>query len=84
MLSAYKAYHSSSPMAFAYKYTISVSTLPVADLEGVPWNPSFLRAVKDWELFCPCTPLIKTVMRLFTAGSNYSQLWLCSIDYDSH
>ena len=41
MLSAYKAYHSSSPMAFAYKYTISVSTLPVADLEGVLWNPSF-------------------------------------------
>ena len=30
------------------------------------------------------TPLIKTVMRLFTAASNYSQLWLCSIDYDSH
>ena len=25
--------------------------------------------------------LIKTVMRLFTAASNYSQLWLCSIDY---
>ena len=22
-------------------------------------------------------PLIKTVMRLFTAASNYSQLWLC-------
>ena len=43
-----------------------------------------LRAVKDWELFCPRTPLIKTVMRLFTAASNYSQLWLCSIDYDSH
>ena len=40
-----------------------------------------LRAVKDWVLFCPCTPLIKTVMRLFTAVSNYSQLWLC---YDSH
>ena len=43
-----------------------------------------LRAVKDWELFCPRTPLIKTVMRLFTAASNYSQLWLCSFDYDSH
>ena len=34
MLSTYKVYHSSSPMAFAYKYTISVSTLPVVDLEG--------------------------------------------------
>ena len=45
---------------------------------------SELRAVKDWELFCPRKPLIKTVMRLFTAASNYSQLWLCSIDYDSH
>ena len=43
-----------------------------------------LRAVKDWELFCLRTPLIKTVMRLFTAASNYSGLWLCSIDYDSH
>ena len=39
---------------------------------------------KDWELFCPCMPLIKTVTRLFTAASNYSKLWLCSIDYDSH
>ena len=29
-------------------------------------------------------PLIKTVMRLFTAASNHSQLWLLSIDYDSH
>ena len=26
-----------------------------------------LRAVKDWVLFCPRTPLIKTVMRLFTS-----------------
>ena len=49
-----------------------------------PTFPELLRAVKDWELFCPRTPLIKTVMRLFTAASNYSQLWLCSIDYDSH
>ena len=46
--------------------------------------PYPLRAVKDCELFCPRTPLIKTVMRLFTPASNYSQLWLCSIDYDSH
>ena len=30
-----------------------------------------LRAVKDWELFCLRTTLIKTVMRLFTAASNY-------------
>ena len=39
---------------------------------------------QDWVLFCPRMPLIKTVMRLFTAASNYSQLWLCSIDYNSH
>ena len=46
------------------------------------WSPRsvdvLLRAVKDWEHFCPRMPLIKTVMRLFTAASNYSQLWLCS------
>ena len=45
MLSTYKVYHSSSPMAFAYKYTISVSTLPVVDLEGsmesLSWKAAF-------------------------------------------
>ena len=40
--------------------------------------------LRTGNFFCPRTPLIKTVMRLFTAASNYSQLWLCSIDYDSH
>ena len=40
--------------------------------------------LRTGNFFAPCMLLIKTVMRLFTAASNYSQLWLCSFDYDSH
>ena len=40
--------------------------------------------LRTGNFFARARPLIKTVMRLFTAANNYSQLWLCSIDYDSH
>ena len=68
---------------FLYCYLSLTQTGP-HDLVSGSIDSGLLRAVKNWELFCPRTPLIKTVMRLFTAASNYSQLWLCSFDYDSH
>ena len=64
---------------------VSIDAMGGAVMLNVALVKSGLRAVKDWVLFCPRTPLIKTAMRLFTAASNnYSQLWLCSFDYDSH
>ena len=50
---------------------------------GAVVTPFLLRAVKDWEHFCLCRLLIKTVMRLFTAAIIHSCGYV-SIDYDSH